>query len=118
VLVVDDEDAVRAVARRILTSAGYVVLEASDGVEALKVLKDYSGGIDLLLTDVVMPRMGGQELAERMNDVQRDIRVLFMSGYLEDGLLANRGEVSDSLPLSKPFTAEDLLPRVRTVLDE
>jgi CheY-like chemotaxis protein len=117
VLVVDDEEAVRAVSRRILNSAGYVVLEAADGQEAMELVADYTGGIDLVLTDVVMPRMGGAELAEKLVERQPDIRVIFMSGYPGEDLPPGLGGGMDGNVMSKPFTAEKLLPRVRQVLD-
>ncbi|MFO0761252.1 MAG: response regulator [Byssovorax sp.] len=116
VLVAEDEAGVRALTRRILNHAGYAVIEASDGAEALAHLTARGREVDLLLTDLVMPGMSGKELAERAVAMHRDLPVLFMSGYIDrdmagDSLLDNaRGLVT------KPFTRDELLVRVREVL--
>jgi CheY-like chemotaxis protein len=118
VLVVEDEDAVRRLAERILRAAGYRVLQAANGGEALLLCEERGGEIDLLLTDVVMPRMSGKQLAARLVASCPRLRVLFMSGYSEHGI-EQRGVLDPGARLiSKPFTAAELCARVREVLDE
>jgi PAS domain S-box-containing protein len=117
ILLVEDEPAVRRLTRSILDRAGYTVLEASGGEEALARVSAGSRGIDLLVTDVVMPGMGGPELARRARTVRPDLPILCMSGYSSD-VQALRGEAAletDFLP--KPFSADNLLARVREILD-
>jgi CheY-like chemotaxis protein len=117
VLLVEDEHAVRAIARAALTRRGYRVLAAGDAAEALALADAAAEPIHLLLTDVVMPGMGGRELAERMVAERPGLRVLFMSGYTEDEVL-HRGVSADAMAfLPKPFTPEALAARVREVLD-
>ena len=114
VLLVEDEPQLRSLASRVLREHGYRVLEASDGVHGLEVASAHSGAIDLLLSDVVMPRLGGRELADKLRAVRPALRVLFASGYSESpALLVEQG---GSL-LQKPFTAAALLQRVRQSLD-
>jgi len=117
VLLVEDEHTVRAIARSALTRRGYRVLTAADAAEALAIARAYPGPIHLLLTDVVMPGMGGRELAEQMVAERLGVRVLFMSGYTEDEVL-HRGVSAEAMAfLPKPFTPETLASRVRAVLD-
>jgi two-component system cell cycle sensor histidine kinase/response regulator CckA len=113
ILVVDDEDAIREVARRILTREGYEVIAASGGEEALSLLTDKGEQVDLLLTDVIMPRMSGKELAERFTSLRTDARVLYMSGYTDR--LIGLDEV-DAL-LEKPFNGDGLLDAVGRALE-
>ena len=116
VLVVEDEDTVRAVLRRTLHRHGYSVLEARNGREALQILDQHPGSIHLVVTDVVMPEIGGPELLERTADRHPDVRALFISGYTEQTML-RRGVLSGRLAfLSKPFTPEALARKVRDVL--
>ena len=116
-LVVDDSPDVRNVAARVLRGAGYVVLIAPDGPEALELFEGHSEKIDLLLTDVVMPKMGGRAVADALRRLAPDLRVLFMSGYNEDSILRTSvGEAREAF-LPKPFTPERLLEAVRSVLD-
>ncbi|GAA0475049.1 hypothetical protein Ade02nite_41050 [Paractinoplanes deccanensis] len=116
-LVVEDEAALRDVAGRILSGAGYNVLKASCGAQALEVASGHSGQIDLLLSDVVMPGMLGKELAERLVGERPDTRVLYMSGYAQP-VLHSQGTLDPGVALlEKPFTAEDLLTAVRKRLD-
>ncbi len=118
VLLVEDEEGVRALGSRILERHGYTVLEARNGREALSLVSQHGGPIDLLLTDVVMPEMGGKQLANAMLERDTAIRVLFMSGYT-DGDISRRGELDPNTAfLQKPFSARALLSRVREVLDE
>ncbi len=116
-LLVEDEDSVREVAREILLSHGYTVPEARDGIEALDVCRRIRGTLDLLLTDVIMPRMNGRELAERILTMRPGTRVLYMSGY-PGSAIAHHGvlDVGESY-LQKPFTLDALLGKVREVLD-
>lgn len=117
VLIVEDEQALREVARRILTSNGYHVLTAADGPEALKIAEHTDSHIDLLLTDVIMPHMLGKELATSICELYPYIRVLYMSGYAQP-VLASQGTLDPGVTLvEKPFTATTLLNRIREVLD-
>jgi PAS domain S-box-containing protein len=116
VLVVEDEEALREVTRRLLTRQGYTVITAGDGAEAIDVASTYQGGIDLLLTDVIMPRMLGKEAAEKIRHARPHIRVLYMSGYAQP-VLASQGRLEpDVTLLDKPFTERDLLDKVHAVL--
>jgi two-component system cell cycle sensor histidine kinase/response regulator CckA len=117
ILLVEDSDAVRMVARRILTASGYRVLSAEGGNEALAIAQTEGGAIDLLLTDVVMPGLNGREVAERLRERTPSLRVLFMSGYTEDEVV-RRGVASGGSLLQKPFTMDGLTAAVRAVLDQ
>jgi PAS domain S-box-containing protein len=116
-LVVEDEAALRDVAGRILSKAGYRVLAADGGTQALELAALHEGAIDLLVSDVVMPGMLGKELAERLVHTRPDTRVLYMSGYAQP-VLASQGTLDPGVALlEKPFTAADLLSAVRRRLD-
>lgn len=116
VLLVDDERPVRALARRFLESRGYRVLEAASGPEALRRAREFEGTIHLLLTDVVMPRMSGRELALQLASVRPDMKVLYVSGHPEDAI-ADHGVLSPGIELlHKPYTERELAGRVRRVL--
>ena len=116
-LLVEDEAAVRSSVRRLLEWHGYTVLEARNGAEALRVYEAHAGGIDLILTDVAMPEMGGHELVERLRAQRPDLRVLFMSGYAERAFTSNGSMPAGTGYLEKPFTVETLMRRLREVLD-
>jgi PAS domain S-box-containing protein len=117
VLVVEDEPVVRGMAVRLLKELGYVILQASNGQEGLRVAAEHAGPIHLLLTDVVMPQMGGKELAERITAMRPGIGVLYMSGYAEDAI-AHQGELDGDVAfLPKPFQIAVLGRKVREVLD-
>ena len=115
VLVVEDEDALREVARRILSRNGYVVLTSANGPEAIALVERHTGVIDLLLTDVIMPGMLGKEVAARVGELRPGIAVLYMSGYAQPVLgLTMDAEIA---LLEKPFSEQLLLIKVRDVLD-
>jgi two-component system, cell cycle sensor histidine kinase and response regulator CckA len=113
VLLVDDDTAVRQFARRILVEHEYAVIQAGDGVEALELLNTGTTP-DLLLTDIIMPRMNGLMLAEWVAQQRPEIRILYISGYAEASILTAKR--SGSTILQKPFTAERLIVAVRDAL--
>jgi PAS domain S-box-containing protein len=117
ILLVEDEDSVRRLARRVLESQGYTVLEAINGEDALRIAADYGGVIDLLLSDVVMPELGGRLLAERLTVARPETEVLFISGYTDDEILRRGLLERGQHLLQKPFTATALAHEVRSVLD-
>jgi len=117
VLVAEDEDLVRDLVCEILRRSGYAVLEARDGHEALAVAERHRGPIHLLLTDVVMPRMSGSDLARRLASRRPEMRVLYMSGYTDDETLRRGVLAGGKAFLQKPFRAAVLAARVREVLD-
>jgi PAS domain S-box-containing protein len=117
ILVVEDEEALRRLAARILRSAGYDVLTAKDGSDALEVIERHGGPIHLMLTDVVMPGIDGVELASRAARRCPALKVLFTSGYTNDGI-AHRGALDESSRfIAKPYTRAGLASRVREILD-
>src|SRR5581483_11409605 len=111
-LVAEDDDGIRRLARVVLTSLGYRVLEARDGEDALAVARKQAGTIDLLVTDVVMPRLGGRDLAERLRLLRPAVKILYLSGY-SDEALGPRGIPDGMGFLQKPFTPLALARRVR-----
>jgi signal transduction histidine kinase/ActR/RegA family two-component response regulator len=111
VLVVEDDDSVRELAARFLDTAGYRAIMAKDGVEALQFANELGSAIGALVTDVVMPRMRGTELATRLANLLPDVKVIFMSGYLEH-VEESQQAIDDSLFLEKPFTRESLIHKV------
>jgi DNA-binding response OmpR family regulator len=116
VLVVEDEQLVRDLVRRSLMRAGYTVMVAENGEEALAVSRAKLGPIDLVVTDVVMPRMNGIELVGHLQVERPGIRVLFVSGYATDILDVRGGLEPGTEYLQKPFTPSVLLDRVRELL--
>ncbi|MDB4883789.1 MAG: Blue-light-activated protein, partial [Gemmatimonadetes bacterium] len=117
VLLVEDEDAVRRLASRVLMRSGYNVLTASSGDAAIAVAANHVGTIDLLLTDVVMPGMSGRELAEYLLPRHAGMRLLYASGYTEDAIIRHGVSSLETAFLEKPFTPSELLRKVRQVLD-
>jgi two-component system, cell cycle sensor histidine kinase and response regulator CckA len=118
ILLVDDEDLVRALTRQILSMYGYGVLEARDGREALTIAEQFKGPIHLLLSDLVMPGMNGKQLSERFTRLRPESRILFMSGYPNDVIL-NHGLGDESFDyVQKPFTPTFLAKAVRDALSE
>jgi signal transduction histidine kinase len=117
-LLVEDEAAVRSSARRLLERQGYTVLEARHGADALRLVEESGRPIDLVVTDLVMPEMGGKELAERLRVHRPGLKVLFMSGYTEKAITADGVMPPKTGFVEKPFTVEQLMRRLRELLDE
>ena len=117
ILVVDDEEALREVTRRILTRNGYTVLTASSGAQAIEIAASHDGPIDLVLTDVIMPAMQGPTVANKVRRLRPDIRVLFMSGHAQPVLEAESVLGTDFQLVEKPFDQAMLMENVRRVLD-
>ena len=121
-LVVEDDEAVRALSTRLLRDHGYTVLEASDGMRALQIAEMNLDTIDLLFTDIVLPRLSGREVARRLLVSRPDLKVLYTSGFTNDNLIQGgiaRGVLEAGIAfLHKPFTAADLLMRVDDLLRE
>jgi CheY-like chemotaxis protein len=115
VLVVEDQDAVRDLIRSVLTRAGYTVLAARDGSEALRLCESHTGHIHLVITDLVMPQMNGRELAERIALLRPQIKLLFISGYTDD-TVRHHGILDVQAFLQKPFTPATLTEKVGEVL--
>ena len=118
VLLTEDEDSVRTVATAALERRGYRVLAAADGDSAIAISRAFPGRIDLLVTDVVMPGMNGRELAEQLEPMRPDMRVLFVSGYTDDAVLLKGVSLDARTFMQKPFTSLELARRVRVVLDQ
>ena len=118
ILVAEDNDEVRRLAKEILTARGYTVIEAIDGDDAVRRFKAHKDGIDLLLLDVVMPKMNGKETHEAIKKINPRVRVLFTSGYTGDVVL-DKGIHDESINfISKPLSPDELLRKVREVLDK
>ena len=113
----EDEEAVRSVARKMLEKKGYEVLDARHGKDALLTFQDRGGTIDLLLTDMVMPEMGGRELAERLTAIAPALKVVYMSGYTADAVTRQGFTAPGAAFLQKPFTADSLARAIRSALD-
>jgi signal transduction histidine kinase/ActR/RegA family two-component response regulator len=117
VLLVEDEEGVRTLMRQVLQKHGYNVLEARDGGEALVVCERHQGKIDLLLTDVVLENMSGQDVAERLLRFRPDMKVLYVSGYADDAIVKHGVLTAGAAFLQKPFTTEALARKIRHVLE-
>jgi two-component system cell cycle sensor histidine kinase/response regulator CckA len=116
-LLVEDEAAVRSSARRLLERHGYTVIEARHGADALRIVEAGDRPIDLVLTDLVMPEMGGRELVERLRARQPSLKVLYMSGYSERTVTVDGVMPPATGFVEKPFTIEQLTRRTREILD-
>jgi len=117
ILLVEDQDQVRAAAHTILKRNGYRVITANNAGEALLLCERHEGRIDLLLTDVVMPHMSGTELAKRLAQARPDLKVLYMSGYTDDSIVRHGVLESEMAFLEKPFTPESLTRKIREVIN-
>jgi two-component system, cell cycle sensor histidine kinase and response regulator CckA len=115
VLIVEDEEALRAIGMEILEAYEYTVLVAGDGLAALELAREHTQPIDLLMTDIMMPKMGGIELAERLSALHPELRILYTSGYNDSG--SNVQRVAGSRYLQKPYVMQDLARTVRDLLD-
>ena len=116
ILLVEDEEAVRAFAARALTSRGYKVSEAASGVEALEVMKEVGGDIDLVVSDVVMPELDGPSLLKELRKTRPDLKIIFVSGYAEDAFRKNLPEGEEFHFLPKPFSLKQLAVAVKETL--
>jgi two-component system, cell cycle sensor histidine kinase and response regulator CckA len=116
ILVVEDEDSVRAFAVRALSTRGYTVLEADSGEAGLEVLKDDKDGFELILSDVVMPEMDGPTMLKELRKLGIKTKVIFMSGYAEDAFEKNLEGASDFAFLQKPFSLKQLVEKVKDVM--
>ena len=114
----EDNDAVRRLAFLSLQSYGYRILQASDGLQAVSIAEQHQGRIDLLATDLVMPRMSGRELAQALLPRFPHMKVLYLSGYTDDAVVRHGILESDVNFLQKPFTPSSLANKVRQALDQ
>jgi CheY-like chemotaxis protein len=117
VLLIEDEASLRDLLVETLEGAGYAVLVAPGGEDALRMVQEHPGVIHLVVTDVMMPGLTGRQVAERIRAARPEVRVLFVSGYVGDALARHGVSEPEARLLSKPFTAEALLRKVREVLD-
>jgi CheY-like chemotaxis protein len=116
ILVVDDAEPIRKMVCSMLSFSGYNCLEAADGQEALGIIRESPSSVNLVLTDIVMPEMGGTELARQITELRPDLPIIFMSGYSDDPVVRTL-EHSPALFLPKPFTSAALTEKVRAALD-
>ena len=118
ILLVEDEELVRNLSKEILENRGYTVIEAGNGAEALEICENEKYRFDLLMTDVVMPQMGGRELAWKLAEKNPKLKILFTSGYTDDAMVRQGINPANTNFLQKPFTFEELAHKVRELLDE
>jgi two-component system, cell cycle sensor histidine kinase and response regulator CckA len=118
ILVVEDEAGIRALVRKILRRQGYEVLEAANGQDALALCREHGQRVELLITDVLMPQMGGRELVERLQTQGRNMKVLYVSGYTDDATVYSGDLPPGTAFLQKPFTLGSLLDKVKEVLGQ
>ena len=117
-MLAEDEATVRELTARILRQHGYKILTATNGEEALRVVqKERGDAIKLIITDIVMPRMGGKELALKINQLRPSLKILFMSGYTDNAIVQNEMLQTNAAFLQKPFTPEHIVRKVREILD-
>src|SRR2546427_684601 len=117
ILLAEDQKELRELIRQMLEMNGYTVIAASDGLEAIEICKRHEAPIHLMLSDVVMPQMGGRELAQRLATVRPDMKVLYMSGYTSNAIVHHGILDPGTLFIQKPFTPDSLARKVREVLD-
>jgi CheY-like chemotaxis protein len=118
ILVIEDENVVRHLACRGLRDHGYDVVEARNGTQALRYIREHPQAVDLVISDVVMPEMGGRELGRRLATLDTDLPILYMSGYTGDDVV-QRGLLDPGAPFQqKPFTPAGLAQKVRAMLDQ
>ena len=117
ILLVEDEEMVRNLTRRLLEESGYRVTEAQNGAQALDICRSKDCKFDLLLTDVVMPRMSGRELADEMSKIQPGVKILFTSGYTDDQVFREGIRRIDTNFIQKPFDADELLSKIREIIE-
>src|SRR5687768_2593554 len=115
ILVAEDDEAIRPVLRRVLQRSGYTVLVASDGQEAIAIAERHVGAIDLVITDLMMPGMTGDELIARLKTLYPSVRVLLMSGYSDEAVQSAEPGAAKIAFLQKPFALDDLTRKVREV---
>jgi CheY-like chemotaxis protein len=118
ILIVEDDDSVRSLARRVLETRGYRVWTCASAEEALRIMQEYGDDMALLVTDVVMPAMGGHDLVEQIRKSWPQIGVVFMSGYTDEDVRRHGAVGPDDHFIGKPFTPEGFARKVREVLDE
>ena len=116
ILLVEDEEAVRAFGKRALMSRGYTVHEAGSGTEALAVMEETGGSVDLVVSDVVMPEMDGPSLLRELRKTRPDLKIIFVSGYAEDAFAKNLPEGEQFHFLPKPFSLKQLATAVKEAL--
>jgi PAS domain S-box-containing protein len=117
ILVAEDDETVRTFTKQVLTHYGYRVLIANDGLQAVVVAESYPGEIHLLLTDVVMPNLGGQKLVEKVRSFRPEMKVLYMSGYTDETVLQHLDRSAQTMFIHKPFSPDTLACKVREVLE-
>jgi nitrogen-specific signal transduction histidine kinase len=118
ILLAEDEDAVRTITKHALAMFGYTVLEARNGIEAIRLCQQHQGPIHVIVSDVVMPELGGRQLVEMITSLKPDIKVLFLSGYTDDAVVRHGVLEAETAFLQKPFTPGALARKVREVLDK
>jgi len=117
ILVVEDDEPILSLSKMILENLGYTVLAVQTPTQAIRLAKEHPGDIHLLITDVVMPKMNGRELAEQLTAIRPNLKCLYMSGYTAD-VIAHRGILYEGVNfIQKPFGSDDLAARVRQVLE-
>jgi two-component system cell cycle sensor histidine kinase/response regulator CckA len=117
ILVVEDVEAIRSMVCAMLSQQGYQCIEAADGADALRMLDENALPVDLVLTDMIMPKMTGAELGRELVRIRPELPILFMSGYCDDPMVRNFERI-EPIFLAKPFTSNALLQKVRQVLDQ
>ena len=118
ILLVEDDDEVRNYTSTVLDSYGYQVLKAVDGLEAEKIFQKRAGEIQLIVSDMIMPKMSGLDLSKRLTKMKKDVKILFISGYTDSHISDNEIIKSDVNYLQKPFSAKELMTKVREILDK